>query len=248
MRLDRRLVQTGAFESRAKAQAAIRAGKVRVDGSVAVKPAEDIPDTAQIEIEGPAYPYVSRGGVKLAAALDAFGLDPAGRVCLDLGASTGGFTEVLLRRGAARIYAVDVGAGQLHARIAADPRVVNFEKTHAKDLTRALIPEPPALIVCDVSFISLKKALPPALALAAPDARLIALVKPQFEVGPAHIGKGGIVKDARAAEAARADIACWLGGQGWAVTGALDSPILGGDGNREFLIGARRRGDEGSRT
>ncbi|GAB4532820.1 MAG: TlyA family rRNA (cytidine-2'-O)-methyltransferase [Parvularculaceae bacterium] len=244
MRLDRRLVDIGAFESRAKAQAAIRAGKVRVDGSVAAKPAADIPDTAQIEIEGPAHPYVSRGGVKLAAALDAFSLDPAGRVCLDLGASTGGFTEVLLRRGAARVYAVDVGAAQLHARIAADPRVVNLEKTHARDLTPAVIPTPPSLIVCDVSFISLKKALPPALALAAPEAALVALVKPQFEVGPAHVGRGGVVRDAQIAQDACDGIARWLAGRGWAVTGAIDSPILGGEGNREFLIGARRRGGE----
>ena len=194
MRLDAYLVAQGLFDSRAQAQAAIKAGRVRINGAVAAKPSQNVPEGADVASDGAAHPYVSRGGLKLESALDVFDIDPVGLICLDLGASTGGFSNVLLRRDAARIYAVDVGHGQLHPRIAEDSRVVNLEKTHAKDLTKALVPDAVDLIVCDVSFISLEKALPPALALAAPVARLVALVKPQFEVGPEHIGKGGLVK------------------------------------------------------
>jgi len=180
------------------------------------------------------------GGGKLDAALRAMEIDPAGKTCLDLGASAGGFTDVLLRGGAVKIYAVDVGSGQLHGQIAADPRVVNLEKTHAKDLSRKLIPDPIAVIVCDVSFISLRKALPPALALGAPGARLVALVKPQFEVGRSKIGKGGIVKPgAENAEGVAEAMHAWISMQpGWRSTGYMESPISGGDGNREFLLGA----------
>lgn len=239
MRLDQYLVEQGLFESRARAQGAIKAGLVRVNGVAATKPSQTVGADANVEIDGDVHPYVSRGGLKLEAALKAMEIDPAGKVCLDLGASTGGFTDALLTRGAAKVYAVDVGTGQLHEKIATDPRVVNLEQTHAKDLSRALVPDPIDIIVCDVSFISLKKALPPALPLAGPGARLAALVKPQFEVGPAGIGKGGLVKEGLAEPAAK-DIAEWIEREGWNMIGLIDSPILGGDGNREFLLGAQK--------
>ncbi len=239
MRLDQYLVEQGLFESRARAQAAIKAGLVRVNGAVAAKPSQTVSADADVAVEGDVHPYVSRGGLKLEAALKAMEIDSAGKVCLDLGASTGGFTDVLLRAGAAKVYAVDVGTGQLHAKIANDPRVVNLEQTHAKDLSLSLIPDPIEVIVCDVSFISLKKALPPALALAAPRARLAALIKPQFEVGPAGIGKGGLVKEDLAEPAAK-DIVQWIEGEGWNMIGLTGSPILGGAGNKEFLLGAQK--------
>lgn len=239
MRLDQFLVDRGFFESRARAQDAIRAGRVRVDGAVVSKAAQRVAPGAVVAADGDAHPYVSRGGTKLEAALRSFEIDPAGKVCLDLGASTGGFTDALLRCGAAKVYAVDVGTGQLHEKLRADPHVVSLERTHAKDLSPALIPEPVDVIVCDVSFISLKKALPPALALAAPGARLIALVKPPFEVGRSRIGKGGIVKPGYASTYGVAEgVQRWLDAQpGWAATGFMESPIRGGDGNREFLLG-----------
>ncbi len=240
MRLDHYLVQSGLMESRARAQEAIAAGLVTVNGAAAAKPAQKVAETDEVAIVGEVHPYVSRGGVKLGAALDHFRFGVSGKICLDLGASTGGFTDVLLRRDAAKVYAVDVGQGQLHEKLAGDPRVVSLEKTHAKDLNRELIPDPVDVIVCDVSFISLKKALPFALALAAPGAALAALVKPQFEVGREGIGKGGLVKEVLAEPCAR-DMAQWLEGEGWAVAGLIDSPILGGDGNREFLIGATKK-------
>ena len=243
-RLDTHLVECGFFQSRARAQAAIKADLVRVNGVVATKSSQTIPHESEISIEGDVHPYVSRGGLKLDAALQSFDVDPAGKICLDLGASTGGFTDVLLRRGAAKVYAVDVGTGQLHKTITSDSRVVNLEKTHAKDLTPALVPETIDIIVCDVSFISLKKALPFAMALAAPSARLTALIKPQFEVGRRQIGKGGIVKNRAENSVGVADgIAAWLNDQpGWAATEYFESPVKGGDGNREFLIGAFKAG------
>jgi 23S rRNA (cytidine1920-2'-O)/16S rRNA (cytidine1409-2'-O)-methyltransferase len=182
---------------------------------------------------------VSRGGVKLAAALDAFAIDPAGRACLDIGASTGGFTEVLLARGAARVYAVDVGRGQLHARLAADGRVASLEATDARDLTPALVPEPIDLVVADASFISLKLVLPPVMPLLAPRTALAALIKPQFEAGPAQVKKG-IVRDPAVHERICRDIGALVESLGFRVIGLVPSPILGGEGNREFLIGARR--------
>lgn len=239
-RLDAHLVAIRAFASRARAQSAIAAGLVRVDGVVARKPSLLIAESSVISVDGDVHDFVSRGGVKLAAALDAFRIDPCGLTCLDLGASTGGFSDVLLRRGAEKVYAVDVGRGQLHETIADDPRVVSLEKTHVRDLSRALIPEPIGLIVCDVSFISLKHALPPALTLAALDARLVALVKPQFEVGPSRLGKRGLV-GADDAEVAARDIRDWMANRpGWCLIGLIESPIQGGDGNREFLLGAAR--------
>ncbi len=242
MRLDLHLVDTGVYDSRARAQAAIEAGLVRVNDAVAKKPSQKISEGDVVKADGEAHPFVSRGGVKLAAALKEMEVDAAGKICLDLGASTGGFADALLRAGAVKVYAVDVGHGQLHERLRADPRVVNLEKTHAKDLTRALVSDPIDIIVCDVSFISLKKALPPALALSGPAARLLALIKPQFEVGRDQIGKGGIVKPGHANSTGVAeDINAWLDAQpGWKSTGWTESPIAGGDGNREFLIGGVR--------
>jgi 23S rRNA (cytidine1920-2'-O)/16S rRNA (cytidine1409-2'-O)-methyltransferase len=242
MRLDQFLTENGFFQSRARAQAAIEAGLVSIDGAPARKASQKAGTGAAVNVDGDVHPYVSRGGVKLDAALTTLEIDPEGKTCLDLGASTGGFTDVLLRAGAAKVYAVDVGHGQLHEKIAFDPRVVNLENTHAKDLTRALIADPIDVIVCDVSFISLKKALPPALALAAPDAKLAALIKPQFEVGRSRIGKGGIVKPCyENSYGVAEDISAWLSGQpGWKTTGYIDSPISGGDGNKEFLIGAQK--------
>ncbi|MEO1015020.1 MAG: TlyA family RNA methyltransferase [Pseudomonadota bacterium] len=239
-RLDQALVERGAFQSRARAQAAIKAGLVRVGGVVAGKPSTNILPDTEVLVDGDAHPYVSRGGVKLDAALRAFEIDPAGKTCLDLGASTGGFTDVLLRAGARKVYAIDVGTGQLSPEIVGDARVVNLEKTHAKELTKALIPDPIDVLVCDVSFISLKKALPPALGLCGPRARLAALVKPQFEVGRAALGKGGLVRPGYANSFGVAeDMAVWMGAQeGWKSLGTMASPIKGGDGNQEFLLGA----------
>jgi 23S rRNA (cytidine1920-2'-O)/16S rRNA (cytidine1409-2'-O)-methyltransferase len=204
-----------------------------------LKPSDLLADDAAIEA-APAHPWVGRGALKLVAALDLWPVQVEGRVILDVGASTGGFTEVCLSRGARRVYAVDVGRGQLHPRLAADPRVVSLEATDARALTPALVPERPDLIVTDVSFIGLAKALPAALALAGQDADLIALVKPQFEVGPAKVGKGGLVTDAGAQAQALESVKGFLTASGWTTQALTDSPILGGDGNREFLLWARR--------
>lgn len=240
MRLDQKLVALGLADSRAKAKAAIEAGRVRVDGAVATSAARDVSDDAVIEAE-PAHPWVGRGALKLVHALDLWAVPVAGRVVLDVGASTGGFTEVCLSRGAARVFAVDVGRGQLHPRVAADPRVVNMEATDARSLTRDALPDAPDLIVCDASFIGLEKVLPASLALAAPGAELIALVKPQFEVGPERVGKGGLVKDAAARAEALDRVRAFLETAGWPVVDRTESPIVGGDGNVEFLVRAVRR-------
>ena len=237
-RADLVLVERGLFDSRARAQAAIAAGLVTADGVAVRKASELLDEAATILAEAP-HPWVSRGGVKLAAALDAFAIEPAGLVCLDLGASTGGFTQALLSRGAARVYAADVGRGQLHPEVAGDPRVVSLESTDARRLDATLIPEPIDLLVADVSFISLKLVLPPALPLLRPAATLIALVKPQFEAGPAHVRKG-IVRDAAVHQAVCDDIAAFVTSLGFTIIGVVPSPITGGDGNREFLLGARR--------
>lgn len=207
------------------------------DGRLVSKASELIEDTAVVEAVA-AHPWVGRGALKLVHALELWPVPVAGRVVLDVGASTGGFTEVCLSRGAARVYAVDVGRGQLHPRVAADPRVVAMEATDARDLTPVLIPEPPGVIVTDVSFISLEKALPAALGLAAAGADLIALVKPQFEVGREHVGKGGVVTDAAARARALDAVRAFVERRGWRVREVADSPIAGGDGNREFLLWA----------
>lgn len=238
-RADLLLVARGLFESRAKARAAIEAGGVSADGRRVAKSSELLADDAVITAV-PAHPWVGRGALKLVHALDLWPVAVDGRVVLDVGASTGGFTEVCLARGAERVYAVDVGRGQLHPTMTADPRVVSLEATDARDLTPALIPEPPGLIVTDVSFISLAKALPAALALAAPGAELVALVKPQFEVGPERVGKGGLVTDPAVRQHALDGVVAFLEAAGWTVRATTDSPIEGGDGAREFLLWAQR--------
>ena len=236
-RADVLLVARGVFDSRAKARAAIEAGGVTADGRMVAKAAELIADDAQIEAKA-AHPWVGRGGLKLLHALDLWPITVRDRVVLDVGASTGGFTQVCLARGAARVYAVDVGRAQMHPKVLADPRVVSLEGTDARELTTALIPEPPGLIVADVSFISLEKAMPAALQLAAPGADLVALVKPQFEVGHGNVGKGGIVTDEAARAGTLEAIKAFVGRSGWTVRGSTDSPIEGGDGNREYLLWA----------
>ena len=238
-RLDVLLVERGLIESRARARAAIEAGRVRVDGGVARKPGALAEEGADIVAE-PAHPWVSRSALKLAHALELWPIQIAGRTVLDVGASTGGFTELCLSRGAARVFAVDVGRGQLHAKLRDDPRLANLEGTDARSLGPALIPEAPQLIVCDASFIGLAKVLPAALELAAPGADLVALVKPQFEVGPGRVGKGGVVRDAAAQAEALAAAQAFVEARGWKVQATSESPILGGDGNREFLLWARK--------
>jgi 23S rRNA (cytidine1920-2'-O)/16S rRNA (cytidine1409-2'-O)-methyltransferase len=240
-RLDSVLVERGLAESRTKAQALIMAGLVFSGERRLDKPGQAVAADAALEVRGQDHPWVSRGGVKLAHGLDRFAIDPKGAVALDVGASTGGFTDVLLARGAARVYAVDVGHGQLAWKLRTDERVVVVERTNARHLTAAEIPEPVDLIVCDASFIGLATVLPASLALAAPGAHLVALIKPQFEVGPGQVGKGGVVRDPALHEAVCARIAAWLGAQpGWTVLGIEESPITGPEGNKEFLIAARR--------
>jgi 23S rRNA (cytidine1920-2'-O)/16S rRNA (cytidine1409-2'-O)-methyltransferase len=192
---------------------------------------------AALEVRGQPHPYVSRGGLKLAKALDHFTVPVTGRIALDVGASTGGFTDCLLQRGAAKVYAIDVGTNQLAWRLRSDPRVISMEKTNIRDITRREVPEPIELIVCDASFIGLRTALPAALALAVPGAYLVALIKPQFEVGRGRVGKGGIVREPALHAEVCATISEWLAGQpGWRVLGVTDSPIEGAEGNKEFLI------------
>jgi len=241
IRLDLALVQRGLAPSRARARDAIRRGCVTVDGRVAASPAMAVGDGAVLAVDDPAGRYVSRAALKLVAGLAHFGYPTEGRMALDIGASTGGFTEVLLAGGAARVHAVDVGHGQLHPRIAGDPRVVSIEGLNARDIAATHLSGPVDAVVADVSFISLRLALPPALALASPGAWGVFLVKPQFEVGREHVGKGGLVRDAARARQAADDIAGWLADEiGWTVDGIADSPIAGGDGNREYVLGARK--------
>jgi 23S rRNA (cytidine1920-2'-O)/16S rRNA (cytidine1409-2'-O)-methyltransferase len=230
------LVERGLFESRAKAQAAIAAGLVSANDVPVCKASEEIPVDAALRAS-PAHPYVSRGGVKLAAALDRFGIVPTGRICLDVGASTGGFTQVLLERGARQVYAVDVGRGQLHESLRARPDVVSLEGTDIRTLSSDRLSEAPDLITADVSFISLKHALPAALALAKLPVQLVALIKPQFEAGRAALKKG-VVRDQAVHAAVCADISVFVASLGWRVLGVIPSPITGGDGNAEFLLGA----------
>ncbi|MBA4010826.1 MAG: TlyA family rRNA (cytidine-2'-O)-methyltransferase [Phenylobacterium sp.] len=238
-RADVVLVERGLFDSRAKARAAIEAGGVSVAGRLLSKPSELIDEAAPVQAVA-AHPYVGRGALKLVHALGLWPVQVEGRTVLDVGASTGGFTEVCLQHGAARVYAVDVGRGQLHPKLAGDPRVVGLEGVDARNLDPNLIPVAPDLIVTDVSFIGLAKALPAALALAAGGADLVALVKPQFEVGPDLVGKGGLVKDEAARRRALDDVAAFLTASRWAVREVTDSPIAGGDGNHEFLLWAHR--------
>ena len=235
MRADRYLVQYGHFDTRARAQAAIKAGRVSVNGAVLRKPAATIADGATV-IARAEHPFVSRGGLKLAHALDVFGVSVQSRICLDVGSSTGGFTDVLLRAGAKRVYAVDVGRDQLHPSLRGHPRVVSMEGQDARALHAGLFEPAPDLLVCDASFISMTKLLGPSLALTE---EAVLLFKPQFEVGRENIGKGGLVRGGVAL--ARERVERWLGGEGWRIAGEADSPVRGGSGNREYLLHALRR-------
>lgn len=235
MRADKFLAQNGYYDSRAKAREAIDAGLVSVDGLTIQKPSQDVKDDAKIIAEKP-YPWVSRAGVKLAYAIEKFGLSVFGKTCIDVGSSTGGFTQVLCSYGATRVYAVDVGTDQLHPTIKTDPRVKSMEQCDSRSLTLDHFESPFNLIVCDVSFISCMKALEQPLALSAKKAELITLVKPQFEVGKNNVGKGGIVRDQSLARQSVDRVKTWLTNQGWQIKGEGISPIKGGDGNTEYLV------------
>lgn len=242
MRLDELLVKKGFFATRSRARDAVLRGKVAVDGVAATRPGRPTACESAIAVDDPAARYVSRAALKLLHGLDRFGLDPAGRIALDLGASTGGFTQVLLERGAAHVIAVDVGHGQMWPELAADPRVTLVEGVNARDLDAGMLGGVrPGFLTCDVSFISLRLALPPALALAEDGAQAVLLVKPQFEVGRQGLGKGGIVADAQEGLRAAEDVRRWLAGRpGWRVTELIRSPVAGGDGNVEYLLGAAK--------
>ncbi len=239
-RVDQLLVERGLAESRSRAAALVMAGLVLAGGKRVDKPGTQLGDDAALELKGQDHPWVSRGGLKLAEAIERFGLDPAGLVCLDVGASTGGFTDVLLAKGAARVYAVDVGHGQLAWTLRQDPRVVVLERTNARYLDAAQVPEPVDWVVCDASFIGLETVLAAPLALVRPGAVLVALIKPQFEVGKGRVGKGGVVRDPELHAEVCDRIARWLAARPcWQVAGLCPSPILGPEGNREFLIVGR---------
>lgn len=238
IRLDQALVERGFYPSRSRARDAVLRGAVRVGGALASKPALTLHPSAEISVDDAAGGYVSRAALKLAAGLEATGHDPRGAIALDIGASTGGFTQLLLQRGAAKVFAIDVGHGQLHDSLRSHPHVVCIEGLNSRELsTDHLGGETPGFVVCDVSFISLTLALPPALALARTGAKGIFLIKPQFEVGRDNIGKGGVVRDAAQVEASGPRLFDWLDNQpGWRASHLLPSPIDGGDGNREFLL------------
>ena len=243
-RADQLLVEQGLAESRTKAQALILAGLVSCGPRRVDKPGEQLAPDASLALKQRDHSWVSRGGVKLAHALDHFRIALEEAVALDIGASTGGFTQVLLSRGVRRVYAVDVGHGQLAWELRQDPRVVTRERMNARHLTRADIPDPVGMITCDASFIGLATVMPAPLALAAEQAQLVALVKPQFEAGPTHVGKGGVVRDPKVHREVCERAASWVEAQpGWAVVGVVESPILGPEGNREFLLYARRGGE-----
>ena len=240
-RLDQHLVELGLMPSRARAQAEIRDGHVTVGGQVAQKPAQLVGEEDHVEVSSSAHGYVSRAALKLVHGLDHFGIDVSGKNCVDMGASTGGFTQVLLARHAARVTAIDVGHGQLAAALRDDPRVTSLEGLNAKDVTAAHLGAKPEILTCDVSFISLEKALSVTLGLMAEKSRIIVLIKPQFEVGRGLVGKGGIVRDADLHVKVCDNITNWLTGTGqWAILGVTESPILGGDGNKEFLLAAEK--------
>ncbi len=241
LRLDHLLVERGSYNSRARARDAILRGAVWVDGAKAVKPGQSVAADACIALDDEALGFVSRAALKLKHALNCLEIDLTGKVAVDIGASTGGFVQVMLQAGAAHVYAVDVGKGQIAPALARDPRVTSLEGRNARDLTRDHIPRLFQIVTSDVSFISLKLALPPALVLADPGAQLIGLIKPQFEAGRTALGKGGIVRDASVHRTVCDDISQWLErDQEWRVTGLIPSPIDGGDGNREFIIAAQK--------
>ncbi len=236
-RLDLLLVSRGLAPTREKAQAMILAGQVEVDGRRAEKAGTPVPEDAELTVLGPAHPYVSRGGIKLAAALDTFSIDPAGLVCLDVGASTGGFTDCLLRRGAARVYAIDVGKGQLDAKLRGDPRVIVRESVNARRLSRDEVPEPVALAVMDVSFISVRLIIPAVLPLIRPGGKLVVLVKPQFEAGRGEVPRGGVVRSPETRERVVEEIRIFAERHGLRFIGTIESPIRGARGNVEFVVG-----------
>lgn len=240
MRADQLLVERGLAESRARAQALILAGLAYAGDRKIAKAGDQLPAEAAITLKGRDHPWVSRGGIKLAHALDQWGWDVADAVAIDVGASTGGFTDVLLSKGAARIYAVDSGTNQLAWKLRQDPRVVVLEQTNARYLTTDQVPEPIDLVVCDASFIGLSKVLAAPLALAKDDARLVALIKPQFEAGPQEVGKGGVVRDPSVHQRVCQEVRDWVESIGWNVVDLIESPITGPEGNIEFLIGADR--------
>ena len=240
IRIDQLLVERGLAESRTRAQALVMAGLVFAGERKIAKPGEQVTADAIIEVRGRDHPWVSRGGIKLAHGLDHFAWDVAGAIAIDVGSSTGGFTDVLLSRGVARVYAVDSGTNQLAWKLRQDPRVVVHEQTSARILRPAHVPEPIDLIVCDASFIGLAKVLDRPLTFAASCARLMALIKPQFEAGRAEVGKGGVVRDPTVHARVQAEVVAWLTGVGWQVEGITPSPITGPEGNVEFLIAAMR--------
>ncbi len=239
-RIDQLLVSRGLAESRARAQALVMAGLVFSGETKLAKPGQQLAEDAAIEVRGRDHPWVSRGGIKLAHALDYFQLDPGGATAMDIGSSTGGFTDVLLSRGAAHVFAVDSGTNQLAWKLRQDPRVTVLEQTSARVLTPAEIDRPCGWVVCDASFISLVKVLEVPLRLAAPQCRLVALIKPQFEVGKGEVGKGGVVRDPALHARVCGDVRDWLEADGWRVQGIAVSPITGPQGNVEFLISAER--------
>lgn len=241
VRADQLVVVQELAESRARAQALILAGQVYIGDRQVAKAGDLLPEDAVLTLKGRDHPWVSRGGLKLDHALKSFSLTAEGKTVLDVGASTGGFTDVALTHGAAKVYAVDVGHGQLAWKLREDPRVVVLERTNARHLSRAEVPDAIDLIVCDASFIGLETVLPAALMLAAPAAQLVALIKPQFEVGKGRVGKGGVVRDPALHAEVCERIRGWLEAQGWTVLGLTESPILGPEGNKEFLIAAERR-------
>ena len=243
VRLDQLLVDRGLVESRTRAQALVMAGNVYSDTKRLDKPGTKIPDNVPLEVKGRDHPWVSRGGLKLAHGLDRFEIDPSGFTVIDVGASTGGFTDVLLTKGAAKVYAVDVGHGQLAWKIRQDERVAVLERTNARYLTVEHIPDPVDMVVCDASFIGLRTVLPAAMACVKPGGHMIALIKPQFEVGKERVGKGGVVRDPELHLEVCAMIEDWLNGApDWLVLGITESPIKGPEGNIEFLIGAQKSG------
>ncbi len=241
IRLDQLLVYRGLVESKSRAQALIMAGLVYTGEKRLDKPGQPVPEDLQVDLRGQDHPWVSRGGLKLAKAIESFPINPAGKVAIDVGASTGGFTDVLIQNGAAKVYAVDVGQGQLAWKLRQDPRVVVLEKTNARHLTAEQIPELVDLVVCDASFIGLETVLPAALSLTKPQAWLAALIKPQFEVGKGRVGKGGVVREPELHKEVCDRIEAWVGGlPGWTVRGIVESPIKGPEGNIEFLIAAEK--------
>ena len=243
MRADQLLVSRGLAESRTRAQALIMAGSVFSGERKVAKAGELLAEDVLLEVRGKDHPWVSRGGIKLDHGMAHFGFDVAGAVALDVGSSTGGFTDVLLSRGAAKVYAIDVGTNQLAWKLRQDSRVVIHEQTNARSVDASIVPEPVEVVVCDASFIGLAKVLEAPLKMAKPGARLVALIKPQFEAGREEVGKGGVVRDPAVHERVCAEAKAWVESQGWTVLGITPSPITGPEGNVEFLLGAQKSGD-----